>query len=158
MKTKRTMSALLTALLLTLCLGASALTITNEDVRYPSFPWKDYMLNMALCTDDPKEVDDGQANLMVKFICLSGDGEIAYSDIEQASAEFFLRDQNGAEHLPISFRVRGVSFKDGKFSTNEMQKGFELLFALPKGSYDAKLALLVGEKGTPERPAVNLLP
>lgn len=158
MKTKRTMIALLTALLLTLCLGASALTITNEDVRYPSFPWKDYMLNMALCTDDPKEVDDGQANLMVKFICLSGDGEIAYSDIEQAGAEFFLRDQNGTEHPPVSFRVRGVSFTDGKFATNDRQRGFELLFALPKGSYDAKLTLLVGEKEAKERPIVQLLP
>lgn len=69
MKTKRTMIALVTALLLlTLCLGASALTITNEDVQHPSFPWKDYMLNMALCTDDPKEVDDEQANLMLKFV------------------------------------------------------------------------------------------
>lgn len=158
MKTKRTMSALLTALLLTLCLGASALTITNEDVQYPSFPWKDYMLNMALCTDDPKEVDDGQANLMVKFICLSGDGEIAYSDIEQAGEKFFLRDQNGTEHPPVSFRVRGVSFKDGKFSTHEKQKGFELLFALPEGTWNTGLALLVGEKEARERPIVQLLP
>lgn len=158
MKTQRTMSALLAALLLTLSLGASALTITNEDVKYPSFPWKDYMLNMALCTDDPKEVDDGQANLMVEFICLSGDGEIAYSDIEQAGEEFFLRDQNGTEHLPVKFRVRGVSFKDGKFSTNETQTEFELLFALPEGTWDTGLALLVGEKEARERPIVKLVP
>lgn len=158
MKIKGTLLALLTALLMLFCLGASALTLTDEDIPYPMFPWREYTLRMTLCTDDAKAVDSDQANLLVKLACFSDNGEILYSDIEQYGAEFFLKDQNNQEHPPVSVRVRGVSFKDGKFSTNEMQKEFELLYALSEGSWNNKLALIIGEKSVKERPIVRMLP
>jgi len=113
---------------LCLCFGAIAESGTI-------FPWLTYTLDVALVTADPEVVDfkdapsDG-AMVMVKLV--SDYGTIQTDDIKEHSEAITLRDKDGNEYQPYSYRFRSVDFDSatGLFSTKPEQDGFELLFFL----------------------------
>ncbi|NLJ64289.1 MAG: peptidoglycan-binding protein [Christensenellaceae bacterium] len=158
MKSRKTAISIMIVMAMIISLSAQAITMTNSEIKYPTFPWRNYTLNLAIFSDEYDEIqnDKDDVNIVLKFESLSGD--VALSDIETYSKEFYLRDSEGVEHGPVSRRMRGVSFEGGKFSIQEKQKGFELLYKLKEGSWQDKLDLLVGEKGLTERIIVRILP
>jgi hypothetical protein len=113
---------------LCLCFGAMAESGTI-------FPWLTYTLDVALVTADPEVVDikdtpGGGAMVMVKLV--SDYGTIQTDDIKVHSEAITLRDKDGNEYQPYSYRFRGVDFDSatGLFSTKPEQDGFELIFFL----------------------------
>lgn len=143
-------------LMISCALSAAALSLTEKSVQQPVFPWRDYVLKLALVTDNAAEVNHDSGNLMLRF-----EGEscvIALSDIEAYAGDFFLRDKRNAEHAPLTFRVNGVGFHDGAFSVNSHQDGFELIYQLDSDSWEGGLSLLIGAQEQQERFVMQLLP
>lgn len=157
MNKRKTILTLLCAMLLAFNGSLAAITLTDADIHYPIFPWRDYTLQLSLFSDDPEIVDSQQRNnILLKFESLAGG--IFIKDINAYIAEFYLRTENGTEYKP---EVLQVFIEDGTtadFSGQEKVKSFGLLYKLPENSWVNKLDLLIGEKSQSSRTLVRILP
>ena len=147
--------AVLIALLLALSPVALALTLTDADIKYPSFPWGNYWLTLSQYTDDPALVDyepvPAQGTL-VRLRLTSQEGQIAVKDIEAGSSQFELHDASNAVCPMIAWTEREPQSVDGVASIN----GFDLIYLLPEGVTMDGTALMVGNPDADERVIVQM--
>lgn len=149
---------LLLILALSLCLGLSAQAESGT-----LFPWLTYTLDVELVSADPavvdfKDVPDGGVMVLVKLKPL--DGTVLTTDIQTQTDGILLRDRDGDEYAPHTWRVRGIIFdtKLGLFSVKDEQTSFELLYFL-QGKDAAALSgakLLIPGENEGERIVVAL--
>ena len=125
------------------------------------FPWREYTLDVTLATTDAALVDLSPAPsagtpVLVELSSLGQD--ISLMDIQNNTGKFSLRDRNGTEHLPYSWRVRGVSYTNGVFASNPLQKTLELIYLLEGKDTNALVGakLLIATDNKDERVAVTL--
>jgi hypothetical protein len=157
---KKTLSLLLSIVTLFTILSA-ALALPAEFQGLPLFPWLSYTLCVTHCAEyedtqnQLSATSDSERLVQVGFNGLGND--IAYSDIEEFTGDMFvLRDPSGEEHAAGTYIVHGIDFADGQFSTNPAQKGFELIFAIPKDIALDDLVLLVDTEVANERVIVRM--
>lgn len=102
-----------------------------------SFPWMDTTLRL----DWADEEDAGQMNLtvpegmrLVRLHFSNGGRSIPTEDINANVETFTLRDAAGNDYTADVLQMQGVKFdaETGTFSTDETQKTFDLIFAVPE--------------------------
>lgn len=126
-----------------------------------TFPWREYTLHVTLATTEASLVDLSPAPpdatpVLVELSSLGQD--IALTDIQSNIGDFTLRDRNGTEHAPHSWRVRGVTFTNGIFAADPQQKTLELIYLQEWEGAGALIGakLLIATENKDERVAVAL--
>ena len=138
MNKRKTALALLCVLLTSFSFGASALTLSDKDIEHPYFPWREYTFKLALFSSDADQVNDRNANLVLKFESAAED--FALSDIKTFAEEFYLSlsIEDGPEFTPSAYRITE--------STEEKCRAFELLYHLDEGSWEEEVKEKDGDK------------
>jgi hypothetical protein len=146
-------------LMLALSSGALALTLTDADIKYPTFSFGAYVLHVSLYTDDPAEVAYEPVPAQGTPVMLrltSFIGQIPLKDIEAGVSELALHDASDAVCPLLTWRERDVQSVDGVPSLSETQGAFELIYLLPEGTPVGGTTLFVGKADASEHIIVQL--
>lgn len=143
--------AWLCTLLMIFSLNASAITLNDADIEHPYFPWRDYTFKLALVSSDAGQVNDQNANLVLRFESAAED--FALEDVKTFSEEFFLSFsiEKSTEYGPSAYRI-------AESASEEKCRAFELLYNLDDDSWEEELNLRIGKQGMAQRIIVRIFP
>ncbi len=129
--------------------GAQALPASIQS----EYEWESYTLTVEHAKEitgkevDPISTSNIHDNKFVEIRLVGKNGDIALTDIQDSNKikQFILTDADGKELSIYNVSFWGIGFdaKNGKFSSNDEQEGFTLIYWLPEGVTVNELTLSV---------------